>query len=103
MPVAGQEQQLPVAGQEWRHSAPLPVVGALIGCEVGAATGLLFFGGTLLAPLGLAIGGALVGPVAAEGVVRVRRRLVERAIRQQLRRNHPAPGPSVAESPPAAR
>jgi hypothetical protein len=94
--MAGEAGTMTVAAPDTPQRAPRPVVGALIGGEVGAAVGLLFFGSTMLAPLGLAVAGAAVGPVAGAGLARIRRRLVQRAIREQLRRNHPAPGPPVA-------
>ena len=71
--------------------APRPLVAALIGAEAGAAAGLLFLGGTIFAPLGLAAVGAVAGPLALAGAGRVRRGLVRRGIRQQLREGHAAP------------
>jgi len=82
---------MPPPGPDPTKRAPRPVVAALIGAEAGAAAGLLFLGGTVFAPLGLAAAGAVAGPLARAGVLRVRRGLVRRGIRQQLREGHPAP------------
>ena len=54
---------------------------ALIGLEVGLGIGLLAFGTTLLAPMGIALLGALFG----FGVRRGRLQLIRRALRSQLR------------------
>jgi hypothetical protein len=54
---------------------------ALIGAEAGAGLGLFALGGTLLAPLGL----ALFGAVAGAGVVGLRGVLIRRWLREQLR------------------
>ena len=56
----------------------------LIGLEVGLGIGLLAFGTTLLAPMGIALLGALVG----FGVRRGRLQLIRRALRSQLRAGH---------------
>ena len=82
---------MPPPGPDPTKRAPRPVVAALIGAEAGAAAGLLFLGGTVFAPLGLAAAGAVAGPLALARVLRVRRGLVRRGIRQQLREGHPAP------------
>ena len=79
------------SGPDQTKLAPRPIVAALIGGEVGAAVGLVVLGGTTFAPLGLAMAGAAAGPLALAGGVRVRRALVRRGIRQQLRHGHPAP------------
>ena len=78
-------------GPDPTKRAPRPLVAALIGAEAGAAAGLLFLGGTIFAPLGLAAVGAVAGPLALAGAGRVRRGLVRRGIRQQLREGHAAP------------
>ena len=82
---------MPPPGPDPTKRAPRPVVAALIGAEAGAAAGLLFLGGTVLAPLGLAAAGAAAGSLGLAGVVRVRRGLVRRGIRQPLRQGRPAP------------
>ena len=56
----------------------------LIGLEVGLGIGLLAFGTTLLAPMRIALLGALVG----FGVRRGRLQLIRRALRSQLRAGH---------------
>ena len=60
------------------------IAAVLIGLEVGLAVGLLAFGTTLLAPMGIALLGALVG----FGVRRGRLQLIRRALRSQLRAGH---------------
>jgi hypothetical protein len=82
---------MPAGGPDQTKLAPRPIVAALIGAEAGAAVGLVVLGGTVFAPLGLAAAGAVAGPLALAGGVRVQRALVRRGIRQQLRRGHPAP------------
>jgi hypothetical protein len=82
---------MPAPGPDQTKLAPRPIVAALIGAEAGAAVGLVVLGGTTFAPLGLAVGGAAVGALALAGFARVRRGLVRRGIRQQLRQGHPAP------------
>jgi len=57
------------------------VAAVLIGLEAGLGVGLLAFGTTLLAPLGIGVLGALAG----FGVRRVRQLLVRRWLRSQLR------------------
>jgi hypothetical protein len=57
------------------------IAAVLIGLEVGLAIGLLAFGTTLLAPMGLGLLGAVVG----FGVRRGRLQLIRRALRSQLR------------------
>ncbi|MEA2332024.1 MAG: hypothetical protein QOH58_2162 [Thermoleophilaceae bacterium] len=64
-----------------RKRAPRDVVAAIIGAEAGAGIGLLAFGATPLAPLGLAVAGALVGA----GAIRARNAMVRRWLRAQLR------------------
>jgi hypothetical protein len=68
-------------GPDPRKPARREIVAALIGAEAGAGMGLLVFGGTLLAPLGLAVFGALAGA----GVAGVRGVLIRRWLREQLR------------------
>lgn len=57
------------------------VAAVLIGLEVGLGIGLLAFGTTLLAPMGIGLLGAAVG----YGVRRGRLELIRRALRSQLR------------------
>jgi hypothetical protein len=82
---------MPIPGPDPTKNAPRPIVAALIGAEAGAAVGLVVFGGTVFAPLGLAAAGAVAGPVAVGAATRVRLGLVRRGIRRQLRQGHPAP------------
>ena len=60
---------------------PRDVAAVLIGLEVGLGIGLLAFGTTLLAPMGM----ALLGAAAGYGVRRGRLQLIRRALRSQLR------------------
>ena len=57
------------------------VAAVLIGLEVGLAIGLLGFGTTLLAPMGIALLGAGMGFAVRRG----RLQLIRRALRSQLR------------------
>jgi hypothetical protein len=57
------------------------IAAALIGLEVGLGIGLLAFGTTLLAPMGMALLGAAVGLAVRKG----RLQLIRRALRSQLR------------------
>jgi hypothetical protein len=57
------------------------IAATLIGLEAGLAIGLLAFGTTLLAPMGL----ALLGAVAGLAIRRGRLKLIRRALRSQLR------------------
>ena len=57
------------------------IAATLIGLEAGLGIGLLAFGTTLLAPMGMAILGAVVGLVVRRG----RLQLIRRALRAQLR------------------
>ena len=57
------------------------VAAVLIGLEVGLGIGLLAFGTTLLAPMGIALLGAGVGFAVRRG----RLQLIRRALRSQLR------------------
>ena len=60
---------------------PRDVAATLIGLEIGLGIGLLAFGTTLLAPMGMAILGAVVGFAVRKG----RLQLIRRALRAQLR------------------
>jgi hypothetical protein len=68
-------------GPDPRKPVRREIVAGLIGAEVGAGLGLLVLGGTLLAPLGLAVFGA----VAGAGVAGLRGVLIRRWLREQLR------------------
>jgi hypothetical protein len=57
------------------------VAAVLIGLEVGLGIGLLGFGTTLLAPMGIALLGAAVGFAVRRGKLQ----LIRRALRSQLR------------------
>jgi hypothetical protein len=57
------------------------IAAILIGLEVGLVIGLLGFGTTLLAPMGV----GLLGAAAGFGVRRARQELIRRALRSQLR------------------
>ena len=57
------------------------IAAALIGLEAGLAVGLLAFGTTLLAPMWMALLGAVLG----YGLRRGRLQLIRRALRSQLR------------------
>ncbi len=57
------------------------IAAALIGLEAGLGIGLLAFGTTLLAPMAIALLGALVGFAVRRG----RLGLIRRALRSQLR------------------
>jgi hypothetical protein len=57
------------------------VAAVLIGVEIGLGIGLLAFGTTLLAPIGMGLLGAAVGFVVRRG----RLQLIRRALRSQLR------------------
>ncbi|HET8820292.1 MAG TPA: hypothetical protein VFM57_02015 [Thermoleophilaceae bacterium] len=57
------------------------VAAVLIGLEVGLGIGLLAFGTTLLAPMGIALLGAGLGLAVRRG----RLQLIRRALRSQLR------------------
>ena len=68
-------------GPDPRKPVRREIVAALMGAEAGAGLGLLVLGGTLLAPLGLAVFGA----VAGAGVAGLRSVLIRRWLREQLR------------------
>jgi len=57
------------------------IAAVLIGVEVGLGIGLLAFGTTLLAPMGMGLLGAVVGYAIRRG----RLQLIRRALRAQLR------------------
>jgi uncharacterized protein YcfJ len=61
------------------------IVGAVVGTEVGAASGLLLLGSVRFAPLLTTVLGALAGAFAATPVLRLRERLQRRALRRHLR------------------
>jgi len=61
------------------------IIGAVVGTEVGAASGLLLLGGVRFAPLLTTLAGALVGAFAWKPALRVRELLVRRALRRQMR------------------
>ena len=63
------------------HMETRDVAAMLIGLEAVLAFGLLAFGTTLLAPMGL----GLLGAVAGFGIRRGRLQLIRRALRSQLR------------------
>ena len=70
-----------MTGPDPRKPVRREIVAALIGAEVGAGFGLLALGGTLLAPLGMAVFGAAAGA----GVASLRVLLIRRRLREQLR------------------
>jgi hypothetical protein len=57
------------------------IAAVLIGLEAGLGIGLLAFGTTLLAPIGVGLIGALAGYAVRRG----RLQLIRRALRSQLR------------------
>jgi len=57
------------------------IAAVLIGVEAGLGIGLLGFGTTLLAPMGMALLGAVLGYAIRRG----RLQLIRRALRAQLR------------------
>jgi len=57
------------------------IAATLIGLEAGLGIGLLAFGTTLLAPMGMALLGAAAGLAVRKG----RLQLIRRALRSQLR------------------
>ena len=61
------------------------VVGAVVGTEVGAASGLLLLGGVRFAPLLTTLLGAALGAIASGPALRLRERLIRHALRRQLR------------------
>ena len=63
------------------HMETRDIAAGLIGLEVGLGIGLLAFGTTLLAPMWMAVLGAVVGLAVRKG----RLQLIRRALRSQLR------------------
>jgi hypothetical protein len=61
------------------------LIGAIIGTEVGAATGLFAFGGTLLMPLLVTALGAVLGALSVTPALRLRERVFRRWLRKSLR------------------
>ncbi len=72
-------------GTDPRRRVRREIVAALIGAEAGAAVGVLGFGSTPLAPLGLAAVGAGVAPLVALGLRHGRQALARRWLRDQIR------------------
>jgi hypothetical protein len=68
-----------------QRRAPREIVMALIGAEVGAAVGLLWFGDLRGMPIVLMAAGAALGPPTAIVVRWVRNVLLRRWLRSQLR------------------
>ena len=60
-------------------------IGAIIGTEVGAATGLFAFGGRLLLPLLVTAIGAAAGAMSVTPALRVREWVFRRWLRKSLR------------------
>jgi hypothetical protein len=61
------------------------LVGAVIGTELGAASGLLVLGSVRFAPLLTTLLGALLGAVGVAPAMRLRERLIRHALRRHLR------------------
>jgi hypothetical protein len=80
-PLHTAAKALPMHGPDPRKPVRREIVAALIGAEVGAGLGLFALGGTLLAPLGMAVFGAAAGA----GVAGLRGALIRRWLRDQLR------------------
>jgi hypothetical protein len=68
-------------GPDPRRRARREIVAGIIGAEAGVAIGLIAVGATPLAPLGLAVIGAALGA----GLMSLRRLLIRRWLRSQLR------------------
>jgi hypothetical protein len=68
-------------GPDPRRKARLEIVAGIIGAEAGAGIGVLAFGATPMAPLGLAV----VGAAAGAGLMSLRHVLIRRWLRSQLR------------------
>jgi hypothetical protein len=68
-------------GPDPRRRARREIVAGIIGAEAGAGIGLLAAGGTPLAPLGMAVVGAVVGA----GAMSLRHALIRRWLRSQMR------------------
>jgi uncharacterized membrane protein YccC len=60
------------------------LIGAVVGIEVGAASGLLLLGGVRFAPLVTTLAGALLGALGTKPALRIRERLLRRALRRHL-------------------
>jgi hypothetical protein len=60
------------------------LIGAVVGTEVGAAGGLLLLGGVRFAPLVTTLAGALLGAWGVKPALRLRERLIRRALRRHL-------------------
>jgi hypothetical protein len=60
-------------------------IAALIGGQVGAAIGLIFFGGLLFVPLLIALMGSAAGPLWLVGRGWARKKLAKRYLRTVLR------------------
>jgi len=60
-------------------------IGAIIGTELGAATGLFAFGGTPLLPLLVTALGAAAGALSVTPALRVRELVFRRWLRKSLR------------------
>lgn len=61
------------------------IIGAIIGTELGAATGLLLVGGQPMAPLLVTLFGALAGAMSVGPALRLRDRMFRRWLRRSLR------------------
>ena len=68
-------------GPDPRRRARREVVAGIIGAEAGAGIGLVAAGATPLAPLGLAV----LGAVAGVGAMSLRHVLIRRWLRSQMR------------------
>jgi hypothetical protein len=60
------------------------MVGAIVGTEIGAAGGLLLLGGVRFAPLLTTLAGALLGAWGTKPALRLREKLLRRALRRHL-------------------
>lgn len=60
-------------------------ISAVIGGQLGAFFGLLFFGGMLFAPLLIALAGSAAGPLWLVAKDRLRQKSAERYLRTALR------------------
>jgi hypothetical protein len=68
-------------GPDPRKRARREIVAGIIGAEAGVAIGLIAVGATPLAPIGLAVVGAVLGA----GLMSLRQLLIRRWLRSQLR------------------
>ena len=71
--------------QSGRTEASRRVIGAIIGTELGAATGLFVLGGRPMAPLLVTLFGALAGALSVRPALRLRDRVFRRWLRRSLR------------------